>query len=152
MNSYVHTHSAGVATTWIFAPGNWEMTLSENACAASGTASHTTNCELPLLSTSEREQRLYAISEPIRPRPMNAVVCARWGPPWANCENNLAVTLMALALYLRQRVNFSGLHMPSSRTYLDNRLLFGKIVDETEKVRRKLDRVTSSSSLPARSK
>ena len=71
------TYSSGVVATLIFAPGNWAKKFSENAFEASGTASQTTKCESEA-SANLLENRLKAISEPIRPTPMKLILFGRW--------------------------------------------------------------------------
>lgn len=70
------TYSSGVVATLIFAPGNWAKKFSENVFEASGTASQTTKCESEA-SANLLENRLKAISEPIRPTPMKLILFGR---------------------------------------------------------------------------
>ena len=79
------TYSAGVLAISTRTPGNcWEK-LWANATEVASRASHTTNRAAPWLSTSLREKRLYAISDPIRPRPMKLMLlflCAPFAAIW----------------------------------------------------------------------
>lgn len=72
------TYSSGVLTTRTSAPGKCFRKLSANARAASGTTSHTTK-DASLFSDSANcfENRLNAISDPIRPRPRKLMLFAR---------------------------------------------------------------------------
>src|SRR6266403_479811 len=75
------THSSGLLATFILAPLNCLRKLTINWAATSGTASKTTKREL--LSLANRlENRLYAISEPMRTKPMQLMVFARERDAW----------------------------------------------------------------------
>ena len=69
-------HSSGLLAIFILAPWNCLRKLLINWAATSGTASKTTKREL--LSLANRlENRLYAISEPMRPKPTKLMLFAR---------------------------------------------------------------------------
>lgn len=112
-------YSLGVRTMSMCAPGNWDTKFWRKATALAGSASQTTKW-VSGDSANVFEKKLKAISDPIRPRPMNAVLLARTTCRSSDCRTLVVCLMVKFARAAFGKVCSSSSQGPSTLVSISN--------------------------------